>query len=360
MTNLQSAPPVSPITARQLWFAALQQVEIREQVLPSLNIDELLVEVNCSAVSSGTEMLVYRGQIPATMTLDASLGSLQEQAMFPLQYGYACVGCVIDIGTNVNADWKGKLVFGFQPHASHFISIAANLIPVPDDIDPEAAVFLANMETAINLVQDGNPGLGERVVVLGQGIVGLLLSNLLSRFPLTHLSVLDGIAQRRVQALELGVQQALNPHSSSEVDALKQQLSRASSSGADLIYEVSGMPDALNLAIELSGFSSRIVIGSWYGNKSAVIALGGEAHRNRLNISTSQVSSLAPGLSGRWDKARRFDLVWDMIRSLQPQQLVTHRVDLADAGLLYERLHSAPDDIIQAIFVYSPSSNKQD
>lgn len=342
--------------AQQLWFTGVEQVEVREHVFAALGADELLVEVECSAISAGTEMLVYRGQISNDMALDATITALQNQQQYPLQYGYASVGIVKTIGMNIDAKWLGQRVFAFQPHASHFITTLANLIPVPADVAAEDAVFLPNIETAVNLVQDGSPALGERIVVLGQGIVGLLLAHLLAQFPLAQLHGVDAIPLRRERALQLGVSNVFDPFSVADIGALKQQLSIADNDkGADLIYEVSGAPAALNLAIELSGFASRIVIGSWYGNKTAAIALGGDAHRNRLVITTSQVSSLAPELSGRWDKARRFELGWQMLRNLRPSQLITHRVPLSDAPVLYQRLHQSPAEILQAIFSYSHS-----
>ncbi|WP_331351688.1 zinc-binding alcohol dehydrogenase [Cellvibrio sp. UBA7671] len=344
------------VHAQQLWFTGVEQVAVREHILAALCADELLVEVECSAISAGTEMLVYRGQIPNDMALDATITALQDQQQYPLQYGYASVGIVKTIGINVDAKWLGQRVFAFQPHVSHFITTPANLIPVPADIAAEDAVFLPNMETAVNLIQDGSPALGERVVVLGQGIVGLLLANLLAQFPLAQLHAVDAMPLRRERALQLGVNNVFDPFSSADTRALKQQLTVAENNkGADLIYEVSGAPDALNLAIGLSGFASRIVIGSWYGNKTAAIALGGEAHRNRLKITTSQVSSIAPELSGRWDKTRRFDLSWQMLRNLHPSQLITHRFPLSDAPALYQRLHQSPAEILQAIFSYSHS-----
>jgi len=342
--------------AQQLWFTGVEQVEVREHVFAVLGADELLVEVECSAISAGTEMLVYRGQIPNGMALDASITALQNQQQYPLQYGYASVGIVKTIGMNIDAKWLGQHVFAFQPHASHFITTLANLIPVPADVAAEDAIFLPNMETAVNLVQDGSPALGERIVVLGQGIVGLLLAHLLAQFPLAQLHGVDAIPLRRERALQLGVSNVFDPFSAADISALKQQLNSSENvKGADLIYEVSGAPAALNLAIELSGFASRIVIGSWYGNKTATIALGGDAHRNRLAITTSQVSSLAPELSGRWDKTRRFELSWQMLRNLRPSQLITHRVPLSDAQVLYQRLHQSPAEILQAIFSYSHS-----
>lgn len=343
---------MSQIIAQQLWFTDAFRVEIRAQQLPSLKAGELLVQAELSAVSAGTELLVYRGQIPGDMALDANLESLQKHSTYPLQYGYATIGRVIKITAEVDIKWLGKRVFAFQPHASHFITTPANLIAVPDDICAAGAVFLANMETTVNLVQDAKPGLGEQVVVLGQGVVGLLLSSILAQYPLTQLIAGDGIATRRERALVLGATETFDPLSAGEIKNIKQQLATATTKGADLIYEVSGVPDALNLAIELSGFASRIVIGSWYGNKSAAIALGGDAHRNQLKITTSQVSNIAPELSGRWDKARRFDLTWKLIRERKPEKLITHCVPLAEAADLYQKLDKDPGEILQAVLTY--------
>lgn len=338
----------SPTLAKQLWFMEPQRVEVREQLLPLPASGEVLVQTLCSAISAGTEMLVYRGQIPTDMVLDAAINGMQKQATYPLQYGYACVGRVLQVGADIDTWWLGKVVFSFQPHASHFLAAHSALLPLPDGIEPEAAVFLPNMETAVNLVQDGNPQLGERVVVLGQGIVGLLVANLLARFPLQQLTAVDSVLSRCERALQLGVHQVFDPVT--DIDMLKAHL--AACNGADLIYEVTGAPEALNLAIDLSGFASRIVIGSWYGNKSAAVALGGSAHRDRLQIITSQVSTVAPMLSGRWSKERRYEQVWKMLRELQPQKLITHRVPLTEAPAIYKLLHEAPGDVLQAVFTY--------
>jgi 2-desacetyl-2-hydroxyethyl bacteriochlorophyllide A dehydrogenase len=344
---------MSQLIAQQLWFTHAYNVELRAQALLPLKPGEVLIQTELSAVSAGTELLVYRGQIPAHMALDANLESLQQHPTYPLQYGYASVGRVVQITAEVDASWLGKRVFAFQPHASHFIATPANLISVPDDISAKAAVFLANMETAVNLVQDGKPGIGEQVVVLGQGIVGLLLSSVLAQYPLSKLTAIEGIAKRRQCALELGVAQAINPAAATEINQFKQQLVAAKATGADLIYEVSGTPEALNLAIELSGFTSRIVIGSWYGNKSAAIAFGGDAHRNQLKMITSQVSNIAPELTGRWDKARRFELTWELIRKLKPEQLISHSVALTYAADLYRDLDQNPGEILQVVFTYA-------
>jgi len=341
-------------TANQLWFTAPFQVEVRTASIIPPAAGEVQVRTRYSAVSPGSELLLYRGQLPDSLALDSSIESLQGASHYPVQYGYACVGEVQQTGADVDPAWLGKTVFSFQPHASHFNAHPDQLIPVPNDIPAEAAVFLPNMETAVNLAQDGQPMLGERVVVLGQGVVGLLLSGVLSQYPLASLKAVEGQRNRQELARQLGVQAVINP-----ADATPKQ--QPDLADADLIYEISGHPDALNLAIGLSGYASRIVIGSWYGNKPVSVDLGGEAHRNRLQLITSQVSTLAPALSGRWSKQRRFDVAWEMIRRLDPTQLITHRLPLREAGTLYQQLHDAQagpqtgrqTGIVQPLFDYS-------
>ena len=121
--------------AHQLWFTGPQQVEIREQQLPPLQPGRIRVKTHCSAISAGTEMLVYREQLPADITLDATLASLQHPQTYPLQYGYACVGRIEQIGAAVDGLWQDRLVFAFQPHASHFIATPEQVIALPDDIE---------------------------------------------------------------------------------------------------------------------------------------------------------------------------------------------------------------------------------
>ena len=340
----------------QLWFNGACDVECREGDLAPLQAGEVLVRTRYSAISAGTELLVYRGKIPEDMALDATLDSIKGTSQYPLQYGYACVGEVEKLGPGVDPSWLRRRVFSFQPHASAFTTLTTNLHLIPDDIPDEAAVFFPNMETAVNLVQDGAPMIGETVVVLGQGIVGLLLTAVLSEHPLAHLLTLDTLAYRRALSLEMGA--TASEDVADNPNALKARYFSAykTAAGADLIFEVSGVPDALNTAIALSGYDSRIVIGSWYGTRSAAIVLGGDAHRNRLRITTSQVSTLASQLGGRWDKSRRSQTVWDMIRRVQPQRLISDRVSVKDAAQIYRRLHLAQqssDQINQVIFTYN-------
>jgi len=342
------------LNTRQLWFTKPYNVEIHKQQLRSLKPDDILVRSQYSAISAGTEMLVYRGQLPTDMVLDTNLIVLKDQqTTYPLQYGYSTVGCIEQAGKNVDDSWIGKPVFAFQPHASHFITTLAQVIPLPDGTDPLAAVFLANMETAVNLVQDGHPVLGERVVILGQGIVGLLVSSLLAEFPLDGLYALDQIDERRVCAEKAGVTSAYNPASATDLHDLQKILATSQpDQGADLVYELTGEPDALNMAIELCGYAGRIVIGSWYGTKPAALQLGNSYHRNRIQIISSQVSTIAPALTGRWDKSRRFNLAWEMIRRLHPEQLISHSIAFDSAADAYRILDKSPEKALQIVLAY--------
>ena len=347
--------------ARTLFFTAPKKVEIQEVPLPPLKADEVLVETICSAISAGTEMLVYRGQFPH---LADSHDAFSNDLNYPLAYGYACVGQVKEIGKEVNREWLNRKVFAFHPHSSSFILDAkrSSLIPIPDSLSPETACFLPNMETAVNLVQDGAPILGERVLVLGQGVIGLLTASLLGEFPLEQLVTVDRLALRRnainkvegqrskvegFQAFDK-TQGKLATFDPSQTEQIKSILN----GGADLTFELSGSPSVLNDAIALTAFSGRVVIGSWYGQKRAEIDLGGSFHRSRIKLISSQVSTISPELSGRWDKSRRFDVAWQALERIQPEKWITHRFSLEDAAKAYQLLDENPQETIQIMFDY--------
>ena len=325
------------LKAKTLFFIAPKKVELRETILPPLKEDEVLVETICSAISAGTEMLVYRNQFPH---LKDSHDSLSSDLNYPLAYGYACVGKVKEIGSAVNREWENRFVFAFQSHTSHFITQPDSLFPIPDSLIPETACFFPNMETAVNLIQDGAPILGERVLVLGQGVIGLLTASLLSEFPLESLAVVDNYELRK---------NALKSHKSQVTSQFILDLQPAT---FDLVFELTGSPTALNDAIELTTFSGRIVIGSWYGQKQESINLGGSFHRSRIKLISSQVSTINPELSGRWDKSRRFQVTWEALERVKPEQWITHRFSLNDASKAYQLLDENPQETIQVIFEY--------
>jgi 2-desacetyl-2-hydroxyethyl bacteriochlorophyllide A dehydrogenase len=328
-------------------FTAPRCVEIHSQALPEPAAGQARVRSLCSAISSGTESLIYTGQFPPELTTDDTIAALSGRLEYPLRYGYSVSGQVEAVGPGVDPQWLGRRVFGFNPHESDFVAPLEDLQPIPDDLSPEEAVFLPNMETAVNLVMDGCPLIGERVLVLGQGIVGLLTAALLSRFPLEALITLDRYPLRRKASIRHGAHACFDPQ-----DVTLDELDRRLPGGADLCFELSGAPAALDLAIRLTGFDGRIVVGSWYGQKRAPIDLGGRFHRSRIRLISSQVSTLAPALSGRWDKQRRFAVAWEMLRQIRPASLITHRFPLESAAQAYRLLDEHPEQAIQVLLTY--------
>jgi 2-desacetyl-2-hydroxyethyl bacteriochlorophyllide A dehydrogenase len=337
-----------PSFRHSLYYTAPRQIEVRQEDLPELGSGKVLVKALLSAISSGTEMLVYRGEFPQDIPVDETIDALASQFSYPLKYGYSLVGKVIALGQGVDPIWMGRRVFAFHPHESHFVSEPTVLMPVPDGLSSEQAVLLPNMETAVSLIMDGAPRIGENVVVFGQGIVGLLTTRLLSQFPLSRLITLDRHPLRRQTSRQIGANTSLEP----DVCNSRAQILELVPAGADLTYELSGSPAALNQAIQVTGYAGRVVIGSWYGEKKASLDLGGYFHRSRIRLISSQVSSLAPGLSGRWSKERRFELVWQYLGTIETTRFVTHRIPFQQADRAYRLIDQKPGESIQVLLTY--------
>ncbi|HYP28557.1 MAG TPA: oxidoreductase [Blastocatellia bacterium] len=336
-----------------LYFTAPHEVSVREESLPPPAAGQVLVHTIVSAISAGTELLFYRGQMPDDISVDETISALAGNYSFPLKYGYAAVGRVTEVGEGVDQEWRGKIVFTFHPHESSFLISPDELMPVPPGLSPEEASLLPNMETSVNFLMDGQPLIGEQVAVLGQGVVGLLTTALLAKLPLSSLVTLDSYSLRRRKSLALGAQASLDPESPGAADRLASLLRKESPyAGADLTYELSGNPDALEKAIEVTGFNGRIVIGSCYGQKQVTSNLGARFHRSRIRLISSQVSTIAPEWTGRWTKARRLQTAWQMLAHLKPAHLITHRFPVARAAQAYALLDEHPEEAIQVILTY--------
>ena len=329
------------------------EIELVRSPLPAPEDEEVLIKTHISAISPGTELLVYRGRFPSKLAVDAAIPALARPFSYPLAYGYASVGQVVEIGRSVKKDLLGRSVFCFHPHESHYAVGQNQLIPLADDIDPCDAVLLATMETAVNFLMDGRPVIGENVVVFGLGIVGLLTTALLSQMPLGNLVTLDRYPLRRKNAKLAGARIVLDPDAKQVRAGGRNKLqSVADNDGIDLVYELSGNPAALNQALATAGPGGRIVIGSWYGTKKAALDLGGNFHRNRIRLISSQVSTLAAQYSERWTKSRRINVALSMIRQLNPARFVTHRFAVEQAGAAYDILDTRPQEAIQVVLTY--------
>lgn len=334
-------------------FTAPGAASVTPEPLAPPAAGEVQVRARLSAISPGSEMLVYRGLAPQDLPVDDSLSALSGEFSFPIIYGYAVVGQIEKLGAGVPEEWLSRRVFAFQPHENFFNARPDDLLPLPDDLTDEDAVFLPNMETAVTLVLDGAPLVGEQVVVFGQGIVGLLTTALLARFPLAQLITVDRYPLRRRTSQALGAATCLDPDAGDFLDTLREALGvRQRYDGADLLFELSGSPPALNQAIAAAAFDSRIVIGSWYGQKGAALDLGGRFHRARLRLISSQVSSLAPQISGRWTKSRRLAVAQENLRKIKPARFITQRFPQTQAAEAYRLLDTHPEVTIQVVLTY--------
>jgi 2-desacetyl-2-hydroxyethyl bacteriochlorophyllide A dehydrogenase len=327
---------------RALLFSAPRRIEILDEPLGAPSPGEALVETDVSALSAGTELLAFRGELPPELPVDETLGALAGATFrYPFRYGYASVGTVTATGAGVASDWIGRRVFAFQPHASAFVAPIADLTIVPAGLPAERAALYPHMETAVSLILDGAPRLDDAVLVIGQGVIGLLVTSLLARFPLSVLAAAERAPARAEMARRLGAQAI--------VAGADDWAAIAGPRGADLVYELSGDPRALDLAIAAAGHEACVVIGSWYGAKRAPIDLGGRFHRRRLRLISSQVSQIGAALSGRWDRARRREMTWRALAEIDTAPLVSHRFPLAEAQRAFELADAGTPGALQIL-----------
>ncbi len=353
---------------RTVRFAAPETVEIIESTIPEPGPDEVRVRTTVSAVSPGTELLLYRGEAPTNLAADPTIDALAGDLSFPLSYGYAAVGEVTAVGDEVDDRWRNRTVFAFHPHDSHFLANPADLIPV-SDLQPGTAALLPNLETAVNFLMDGQPMVGERVAVFGQGVVGLLTTALLAKHPLAELIAVEPRASRRRLAEQFGADRTVDPEQTEAISKIRTEKidgwwidapgtadtrldAQENSVGLDLAYEVSGNPKALNDAIAATGYDGRVLVGSWYGRKQANLDLGGRFHRNRIRVESSQVSTIDPEHRGRWTSGRRLAVARSHLPDLDTDALVTNRVPVDDASAAYDRLSDDTEDELCILLTY--------
>jgi hypothetical protein len=277
------------VKATALWCVAPGIAELREEVLPPRAPDQALVRSLASGISRGTERLVLAGRVPESQWPVMRAPLMVGDFPFPVKYGYAAMGVVED----GPAALLGRRVFCLHPHQDRFLAPAAMCIPVPDAVPDRRAVLAANMETAVNVLWDARPLLGERALVIGAGVVGLLVAALLARIPGIALAVCDIDAGRAPLVEALGARFCAPDAAPGE---------------CDLIIHASADPAGLQLALSRAGFEGRIVEASWYGDRAVTLPLGEAFHARRLSIISTQVGHVAPALRGRRSHGERLAL----------------------------------------------------
>jgi 2-desacetyl-2-hydroxyethyl bacteriochlorophyllide A dehydrogenase len=329
-------------TPRASFFTAPRTLELRVVPQRELAPEEARVHTLLSAISAGSELLFYRGQLEAGIAVDATL-PWASTLEYPLQYGYAAVGVIRELGSALPRELLGQRVFAFQPHQEQFVERLDRLIRLPDSLSDVRAALLPNMETAVSLAMDGAPLFGERVAVLGQGVVGQLLGALLVRSGAERVLMLD----RRDDRLQRSRALCGPGRADWQLLAASEQLA-----SFDLVYELSGEPSALDTALSLARYEGRIVVGSWYGDKRAPIAFGTHAHRNRNSISFSQVSRIDSRHAARFDHARRLSVALAWLERLPLEALITHHFDFERIVEAYRLLDTQSEPCLQVLIQY--------
>jgi threonine dehydrogenase-like Zn-dependent dehydrogenase len=297
----------------------------------------VLVRTLRSGISSGTELLCFRGQLDPDLPLDERIGSLGGTFRFPFPYGYSCVGEVERAGGSVP---RGSLVFAFHPHQERFVASGADLVRV-GGLDPRLATVLPYVETALQITLDAGPLVGETVVVSGLGALGLLVSLLVERAGGRVVGI-EPLDWRRNVAVHLGLT-AVDPGYAVEAIA---------GSDVPVAIECSGNPDALALMLEVLAQEGTVLVASWYGSKPVSLALGGRFHRRRLTIRSTQVSTIPAALSGRWSHRRRLLHALELASTLPLDALATDTIPFDRASEGYARVDAAPTGLIHMAFGY--------
>ena len=344
-TGSVSAQQSGARTARGLWFTKARHAELLEESVKKPTGTEVMVRAVASLVSAGTEMLVYRGELPAED--DLGLETCAGNFGFPVKYAYQVVGEVIEAGPA--ALFKpGQIVFVRHPHQDYFTvrSDTWLIAPVPDGISPERAVFVNLLEVALNCHLDVPIRLGDCVVVYGQGVVGSLAAQLARRTARTVV-VVDPIAVRRKSALAWGADAAVAP-----ADAADAIAKLTEGRGADICIEATGAPSALQGAIRAAGQEGTIAVLSFFGTREVPLVLSPEFHYRRLRIVSSQVSSLGSGLQPRWSPGRRNAVAFGLLRSDWLATPVSHELPFSRAPEAYSILDKTPQDAMGIVLKY--------
>ena len=298
-------------TAQALWYVAPGKAEIRAEPVALPAEGEVRVRAVASALSRGTERLIFAGGVPESEYERMRAPFMSGTFPFPVKYGYAMVGRVDEGPT----DLKGRLCFALYPHQTVFNLAAKNIVPLPDGLTPERAVLAANMETALNAVWDGAPGPADRIAVVGAGVLGLLVARLCAGIPGTEVTVVDIDAGRASIAGAFGAAFA-TPDKAPD--------------NCDLVVHTSASAKGLTTALRLAGDEATVLELSWYGANAVTVPLGDVFHSRRLKLISSQVGKVAASHRLRWDYRRRLIAALKLLQDPVFDQLLAPPVSFTD------------------------------
>ena len=297
--------------ASALWYCQPRQIEIRQETIRAPSRNEIRIRTLYSAISRGTEALVWAGKVPRSEFERMRAPFMAGDFPFPVKYGYAAVGRV-EGGPEA---LLGKSVFALHPHQTVFNVPESAVVLLPAGLLPQRAILAANMETALNAVWDATPGPSDRIAVVGAGVVGSLVAYLCGQLPGADVTLVD-IDTRRVElAKGFGVGFAEPAEAKGD---------------CDVVFHASGSPDGLRTAIELAGEEASVVEMSWYGDTHVTAMLGGPFHSRRLRLISSQVGKVAPSHRPRWTHHRRLAAAVTLLEDTRLDALLEPAIHFQD------------------------------
>jgi threonine dehydrogenase-like Zn-dependent dehydrogenase len=290
--------------ALAFWLREPGAGEIRPVQLPEPGSGDVFVRTLRSGISRGTEALVFRGGVPASQYATMRAPFQDGDFPGPVKYGYLNVG-VVEQGP---AELSGRTVFCLYPHQTAYVVPAQAVVVVPDDVPPPRAVLAGTVETAVNALWDAGPLLGDRIAVVGAGMVGCCVARLLTQIPGVRVTLVDIDPTRADVADALGVDFALPPDADD---------------GCDLVIHTSATSAGLQLSLDLLATEGTVIDLSWYGDTEVNLSLGGAFHSGRLGIRASQVGAISAARRGRRTHAERLALALDLLRDPAFDALIT-------------------------------------
>jgi threonine dehydrogenase-like Zn-dependent dehydrogenase len=319
--------------ARAFWTVAPGQGELRSESLPEPGPDEILVETLASGISRGTETTVFLGRVPPSQHRVMRAPHQAGEFSFPVKYGYSSVGMVAAGPT----EWRGRRVFCLHPHQDRYVVPRRAAIAVPAAVSDERAVLAANMETVVNALWDAAPRIGDRVAVVGAGVIGALAAALAARIPGVEVQLVDVNPDKAQIASALGLSFAMP---------------KVATPRADLVIHASGTAAGLVTSLDLAGFEATVLELSWYGDREVLIGLGESFHSRRLRLVSSQVGAIATAQRARWDRRRRLALALDLLADPRFDALLAPAAPFAELPEVMAALAAQPSKVMCQVIRY--------
>lgn len=325
--------PVSSVLSQSLWYVGPERVEMRSEVLGPLPKNHVQVRSIFSALSRGTESLVYKGLIPESEYTRMAAPFMGGKLPFPVKYGYSNVGR-IELGPS---ELIGQLVFSLMPHQSIFQTELTNVFIIPTQIPAQRAVLAANMETALNAIWDASPGPGDRIAIIGGGVLGSLVAYLCGHLPGAEVTLVDINPERAVLAKKLGVQ-FRSPETAPK--------------DCDLVIHCSATAAGLSTAIESAGEEATVLELSWYGANTIDVSLGGAFHSRQLRLQSSQVGHISSAHRPRWSHRRRLATALSMLSDDRLDHLLTEPIRFESLPSQLPQIFSAQNSQLCCLIQY--------